>query len=128
MNAATAPHAQTRDGAVTVIHVLTPTPGKLDELVALQTELLPGFRGKVPGLRRGHFYKGADRNTAVLVSVFDTREAFDEFRRSALFAAHRDRISPLLERTDPGFYELVYETGPDVGAGSVVRQPPPSAR
>ncbi|MGF1626108.1 MAG: putative quinol monooxygenase [Alphaproteobacteria bacterium] len=102
---------------VTVINVFTPRPGRLEDLVAVQQAALPGFRGRVPGLLGSRFYRALDGRNAVLVSVFETPDDFQQFRGSDLFAAHRDRISPLLEGTNPGLYELVYEAGEGAAAG-----------
>ena len=96
--------------SITVINVFTAKPGRLDELVELQKAALPLFRGKVPGLQTSRFYRSLDDGKAVLVSVFDTREHFESFRQSELFAAHRARLAPLLEGANPGIYEQVYRS------------------
>jgi heme-degrading monooxygenase HmoA len=96
--------------SVTTINLFTPKPGKLDEFVEVQKAALSGFRGAVPGLQTSRFYRSPEAGTAVLISVFDTREHFERFRASELFAAHRERIAPLLAGASPGVYELVYRT------------------
>jgi len=102
----------TNDGrTVAVINVFTPRSGKLDEFVRVQQAALPGFRGRIPGLRGSRLYRSLDGRNAVLISVFERAEDFQRFRQSDLFTAQRDRIAPLLERADPGLYELVYEAG-----------------
>ena len=97
--------------AIAVVNVFTPKAGQLDAFVAVQKAGLPALRGKVPGLRGSRFYRALDERTALLLSVFESAEHFDQFRQSELFAAHRDKLTPLLERTDPHVYQLVYETG-----------------
>jgi quinol monooxygenase YgiN len=96
---------------LTVINLFTPKAGRLDDFVAAQKAGLPSFRGQVPGLRYGSFYRSLDGKTAVLISVFESPAHFEQFRGSELFAAYRDTIVPLLERSDPGLYTLVYESG-----------------
>lgn len=97
-------------GGVTVINVFFPKPERFEEFVRTQQGALPGFRGKVAGLRGGHFYRSRDGKSAVLVSVFESEQAQQAFMRSDLFHAHRDRLAPLLERVEPALYDLVYET------------------
>jgi heme-degrading monooxygenase HmoA len=99
---------------VAVINTFTPKAGRLEDFVRLQESALPGFRGRVPGLLGSRFYRAQDGRNAVLISVFASAESFQNFLQSDLFAAHRDRISPLLERTDPGLYQLVYRTGAEL--------------
>jgi heme-degrading monooxygenase HmoA len=95
---------------ISVINVFTPKPGRLDDFVSLQQSTLPGMRGRVAGFQGSRFYRATDGRSAVLVSNFESEAHFKQFRESELFAAHRERLSPLLEKTDPGFYELVFET------------------
>lgn len=102
---------------VTIINMFTPKPGRFEDFLAVQQAALPGFRGRVPGLLGSRFYRALDGRSAVLVSVFETPEDFQQFRGSDLFAAHRDRISPLLEGVNPGLYELVYEAGVGAAGG-----------
>ena len=102
---------RTTQPAVTVINVFTPKAERFDAFVEEQHAGLPSFRGKVPGLIASRFYGSVDSRTAVLMSVWETQGDFEAFRKSELFAAHRDRLSPLLERADPGVYHLVYQNG-----------------
>jgi hypothetical protein len=48
--------------------------------------------------------------STVVINVF-TPEAFRRFSESEQFAAHRTKITPFLERAEPGRYELVYQAG-----------------
>jgi pimeloyl-ACP methyl ester carboxylesterase/heme-degrading monooxygenase HmoA len=103
------PHPKTEPG-IAVINRFTVKADKLDEFVAIQTEALPGFRERIPGLRSSRFYRASDGHTAILISQFDRREHFEAFRSSKLFETHRDRLAPLLDRTEPGAYELMYRS------------------
>lgn len=98
-------------GPVVLINVFTPRPGKLDEFVALQTAALEQFRGRIAGWRGGRLHRALDGSSAVMMSVFDAVESHQKFVDSALFAEHRDRILPLVERVEPRFYEIVAESG-----------------
>lgn len=114
MNATTStarPVGDPSKGPIVVVNTFTPKPGALDEFIALQTAALPGLSADLPGFRGSRLYRAEDGSKAVLVSVFDTAEAFRRFQQSEAFAAHRARILPFLERTEPGRYEIVYEAG-----------------
>ncbi len=78
----------TRTVPVVVINVFTPKPEALDAFLALQVAALPALRAGTTGARGSR-----------LIS------------ESPAFAAHRTKILPLLERAEPGRYQLVYEAG-----------------
>jgi heme-degrading monooxygenase HmoA len=93
------------------INVFTPKPGQMDAFIEAQLGGLRRFGGRIPGLRGGRLYRAADGSRATLVSVFEDEAAFRQWIGSAEFAEHRDRIAPLLEKSEPARYELVYESG-----------------
>ena len=101
----------TRTGSVVVINVFTPKPNALDDFLAVQIAALPGLRAAATGARGSRLLRAEDGSKAVMVSVFDTPENFQQFSQSAEFAAHRTKILPLLERAEPGRYQLVYQAG-----------------
>ncbi len=94
-----------------LMNVFTPKPGKLDEFIALQTAALPNLNADGAGARGGRLYKAEDGSRAVLLSTFGSAEEFQRFISSDAFAAHRAKLSPLLDRSEPTRYELVYEKG-----------------
>jgi heme-degrading monooxygenase HmoA len=93
------------------INVFTPKAGKLDEFLNIQVDGLPILRKGFPASRGGRLYRSEDGSKAVLLSVFDSAEAAHQFSTSDAFVAHRAKLSPLLERSEPTRYELVYEAG-----------------
>jgi heme-degrading monooxygenase HmoA len=101
----------TRTAPVVVINVFTPKPEALDEFLALQIAALPGLRAGTAGARASRLFRAEDASKAVMVSVFDTPDDFKRFSESPAFAAHRAKILPLLERAEPGRFQLVYEAG-----------------
>jgi heme-degrading monooxygenase HmoA len=101
----------TRQGSVVVINVFTPKPDAMDAFLAVQTEALPRLRTMTTGARGSRLYLAEDRSRAVMVSDFDTAEDFKRFSESEAFVAHRTKILPYLESSQPGRYELVYEAG-----------------
>jgi len=98
-------------GPVAVLNVFTLKPGSLDAFVEVQRAALPGLGRQIPGFRGSRLYRALDGSTAAMVSVFDTLEHFKRWTTSEPFVAHRDKIAPLFERTAPGIYEVVYESG-----------------
>jgi heme-degrading monooxygenase HmoA len=101
----------TQTGSTVVINVFTPKAGALDDFLAVQIAALPGLRAGTVGARGSRLFRAQDNSKAVMVSVFDTPEAFRRFSESEQFAAHRTKITPFLERAEPGRYELVYQAG-----------------
>jgi len=98
-------------GPIAILNLFTLKPGQLDTFVAVQRAALPGLGGQIPGFRGSRLYRAVDGTNAAMLSVFDSLEHFKRWTASEAFVAHRDRISPLFERTAPGLYEVVYESG-----------------
>jgi heme-degrading monooxygenase HmoA len=94
-----------------LMNVFTPKPGKMDAFLQMQIDALPNFTHGVQGWRGGRLYRAEDASRAVMVSIFDSADDFLRFADSADFAAHRTKMMALLDGTDPGGYELVYEAG-----------------
>jgi heme-degrading monooxygenase HmoA len=107
------PSAASEDASApfVVINTFTPKPGQQAAFLEAQLAGLGLLRGRIDGLRGSRMHRALDSEDAILVSVFESRAAFERFRDSELFAAHRQRISPVLEKTAPGFYAPVYEAG-----------------
>jgi heme-degrading monooxygenase HmoA len=99
------------ESAVVVVNVFTPKPGKLGEFIESQGGFLRRMAGSIPGLRGGRLYRAADGSRALLFSVFESEAKLSQWMTSAEFAGHRERIAPLLEKSEPGRFELVYEAG-----------------
>lgn len=96
---------------VVLINTFTLKPGKLAEFIDVQRAAVPSFAGRVPGLLGSRMHRALDGGKAVLVTLFDTQENWQRFAQSAEFIAHRDKIQALIERADPGFYQVAYQTG-----------------
>lgn len=94
-----------------VINTFTLKPGQLDAFVAAQRDGLLAMRGQIDGLLGSRLHRALERDQALLVSVFASRAAFERFRDGALFAAHRARIAPFIERAEPVFYAPAYAAG-----------------
>ena len=90
------------------INIFTPKPGRLDDFLAAQLDGLPRL-GDIRGLTQSRTFRAEDGSRAILVSGFDSLEAFRDFQNGAAFQAERARLTPLLERAEPGFYRLVQE-------------------
>jgi heme-degrading monooxygenase HmoA len=99
------------DGPIAVLNVFTIKPGWLDAFVEVQRTALPGLGSQIPGFRGSRLYRAVDGTNAAMVSVFDSQEHFKRWTTSEAFIAHRNKISTMMERTAPGIYEVVYESG-----------------
>ncbi len=96
---------------VVLINRFTLKPGKIEEFIELQAAAREGFRRAVPGLLGGRMHRSLDGASAVLISVFRSVDDHRRLLESELFAEHAAKIRPLIERTDPGFYKVAYESG-----------------
>lgn len=98
-------------GPAVFINILTPKPGKLDELIAVQTAAQRRFFGMVPGLLGHRLHRALDGKTAVVIAVFETIEHHKRWLETDLFAEHLRRVGPLIERSDRGYFEVISEAG-----------------
>lgn len=96
---------------VAVLNVFTPKAGWLDAFIEVQRTSLPGLTRQIEGFRGSRLYRALDGRNAVLLTVFESAEDFQQFAASPSFAAHREKLSTMLESAAPGVYELVYEAG-----------------
>ena len=96
---------------VTVLNIFTPKPGWLDAFVEVQRTSLPRLARNIQGFRGSRLFRALDGTTAAMISVFDSPEDFKRWTASESFAAHREKLSTMIERAAPGVYEVVYEAG-----------------
>jgi heme-degrading monooxygenase HmoA len=101
----------TRNDSVVVINVFTPKPGALNDFLSLQTAALPGLRAGAAGARGSRLYRAEDGGKVMMLSVFGTAEDFEKFTAGDAFASHRAKMLPLLEKAEPGRYQLVFQAG-----------------
>jgi len=87
------------------INIFTLKPGKRDEFIALQRNALPTL-GEIPGFRGSQLYAARDADRAIQIAFFDDAEAHQHFQASDAFQQHRQRVLPLIEAADPGFFTL----------------------
>jgi len=94
---------------VTVINRLVIKPGKIDEFIEAQQK----FAATLPpcGLLGGRMYRGVDGQSAVLVSLFQSKDAQEEIQRRADFKEHLRKLQPLVESSTPLLYEEAYTYG-----------------
>ncbi len=93
------------------LNVLTPKPGRLDDFIRAQLDGVPRL-GDVRGLIESRLYRAEDGSNAVIVSGFESLDAFQAFQQSTAFQAERARLQPLVESVRPAFYRLVHEREP----------------
>jgi quinol monooxygenase YgiN len=94
---------------VIVVNRMMIKPGKIDEFIEAQQK----FVGTIPpcGLIGGRMYRSVDDQSAVLVSVFESKSAVDAVFQRADFKEHLRRLQPLVESTSPILYEEAYTYG-----------------
>lgn len=96
---------------VTHINVFTPHPGMMDAFVAAQLEGLPKF-GTIPGSRGSSFYCAEDKSCAVLVTHWDDEAAHRSFIASDAFTRHREKLLPLIARSEGRYHRLLFTRAP----------------
>jgi heme-degrading monooxygenase HmoA len=90
--------------ALIVVNRFVIRPGCLDEFIRIQQQVLPQIASGLQGWRGTRLYRGIDAESAVLLSAFDSEADYARLRDSVAFAAHRERLMPLIERAEPGLY------------------------
>ncbi len=105
------PDAET--SPVVLINVFTPKPGKLDAFIEVQAAELHRLSAHagIQGWRGGRLHRAVDGKTAVMITVFETIDDHKRWVATSAFAEHLDRVRPLIERAEPGYYELIAEAG-----------------
>lgn len=91
------------------ISVIRPKPGRLEAFMALQLDQHRRVRGKVAGLRGARLFRS--EQGVVLISVFDSAEQADAFRRDPMFTDHIARVRPLIETSEVGAFTEAYAVG-----------------
>lgn len=94
-----------------VVNRFVTRPGCLDEFIRIQQQALPQIAAGLQGWRGTRLYRGIDADSAVLLSAFDSEADYARLRETAAFAAHRERLRPLIERAEPGLYLPVLASG-----------------
>jgi quinol monooxygenase YgiN len=94
---------------VTVINCLRIKPGKMDEFIDVQRR----FAASLPdcGLIGGRMYRSIDGESAVLVSVFQSKSAREEIAQRPAFKEHLQTLQAFVESSSPSLYEEAYTTG-----------------
>jgi heme-degrading monooxygenase HmoA len=92
----------------TMINRLVVKPGKMDEFIEMQRR----FAAAGPsGLIGGRMYRSPDGQSAILVSMFQSKAAQEEIFQRPEFKAHIANLQPLVVSSNPMVYEEAYTTG-----------------
>lgn len=97
-------------GAVVLVNVFTPRPGRTDDFIRAQTDEYLRLTGLVEGALGNRLLRALDGRRVVNIAYFTSVELYDAWRASALFADHLDRIRDLVEAVDPALYSPVFES------------------
>jgi heme-degrading monooxygenase HmoA len=99
------------DKPLFIINVIKTKPGMVDEFIRRQLDGLPRL-GPLPGLTESRLLRAEDGTGVVIMSGYESEEAFRAFQESPEFAAERAKMAPLVENVRPAFYRLVHEREP----------------
>jgi heme-degrading monooxygenase HmoA len=80
-----------------LINSFTPKPGKIEELASLLEIVRDRFADRVPGFHGGRIYRDVDGNSALLISVFETEDHYENWITTAMFAEYQARIVDLTD-------------------------------
>ncbi len=96
------------------MNVSTAKPGKLNELVAVQTEELRKFarNANAEGWLGSRWHRSADSNKAIMMSIFESIEAHKSWNEKADFSQHLSKVEHLVESAEGGYYTVAEETFP----------------
>lgn len=89
------------------INLFTPRNGQADAFRQMQLERLPTFAG-TPGLLSSRFFAEEGGDRFLLLSGLASIEAHRAFMASEAFAAHRNRLLPLIEGSDSRYWRLIH--------------------
>ncbi|MFT4253537.1 MAG: antibiotic biosynthesis monooxygenase [Caulobacter sp.] len=98
-----------RPEPVVNISVIRPREGQYEAFLELQLAQHRRLRGQVKGLRGARLFRS--EQGLVLISVFDTEEDAEAFRRDPRLTDHLARVRPLIERSEAGVFSEAYAVG-----------------
>lgn len=90
--------------------LFTPKAGAADAFTAAQLQGLPSF-GQIAGLRTSQLFVQDGGERLLLLSSFESAEAHRAFATTTAFQDHRERLLPLLERSESAYWRLIYTRG-----------------
>jgi quinol monooxygenase YgiN len=94
---------------IIVINRLMIKPGNIEEFIRTQQTFVETLPPR--GVIGGRMYRSVDEQSAVLVSVFESKGAADAVLQRAEFKEHLRRLQPLIESSSPSIYEEAYTYG-----------------
>ena len=104
--------ARAVEGPVMLVNLFTPKPGMEQAFINAQTAEYVRLKSKVEGWRGNRLGRAVDGSGQLVnVALFDSIEAYNAWRDSALFAEHLEIIRPFVEKSAPGMYAVLYSAG-----------------
>lgn len=97
-------------GAVVLVNVFTPKPGRTDDFIRAQTNEYVRLSGLVEGALGNRLLRALDGRRVINIAYFASVELYDAWRGSTTFTDHLDRIRDLVEAVDPALYSPVFES------------------
>jgi heme-degrading monooxygenase HmoA len=99
------------EGPVVLVNLFTAKPGQMESFITAQTSEYKRLLGRVAGWQGNRLHLSLDGTTAVNYAIFDSLQAYKDWRTSALFVEHIAMIAPYVERSEPGIYQPLYDAG-----------------
>jgi quinol monooxygenase YgiN len=96
---------------VTIINTFSIKSDKIDEFVSAQQSFAAQVRKQPCGLLGGRLYRSVDGTAAVLISQFESQQAFEEIRQREDFKQHLQRLAAMVNSANPARFEEAYTTG-----------------
>ena len=87
--------------------LFTPKAGATDAFTAAQLQGLPTL-GPITGLRTSQLFVQDGDERLLLLSSFESAEAHRAFTTTTAFQEHRQRLLPLIERSESAYWRLIY--------------------
>lgn len=88
-------------GPITLINLFTPKAGHHDDFIAAQTAEYRRLQGRIIGWLGNHLHASVGDARIVNIATFESLQAYNDWREHPDFAAHVERIRPLVERAEP---------------------------
>jgi hypothetical protein len=98
-------------GPVVLVNTFVARTGQMPAFVAAQMAEYKRLLGRVAGWRGNRLHLSLDGSSAVNYAVFDSLQAYKDWRASALFTEHVAMIAPYVERSEPQIFRALYDAG-----------------
>jgi Antibiotic biosynthesis monooxygenase len=100
-----------RADVITLINLFTTRPERLQAFVDTQISEYERLRGKAPGAMAANLHRGVQGTHAVNYAQFQSVDKYREWIQSKAMEGHLPAIEPLVDRAEPGLYQVRHVRG-----------------